>query len=279
MLRIFGLSAAVMFVANAAIAEARLPSLRPMARPERTLDGRVAIRPPARPLQTPHITRPVARPGRQVEAPGTTNSILPPMRPQPPLIRTAMPMTEPDNSPSGAIPAPAILADVVMVGDSITAGGRWARHFPDVRIANRGVKGDTAQKILSRIDGILAVQPKRALLMFGINDIYNGVPVERILRRYQRVVRLLRVKDIEVVIQSTLECSHAICGAKLDRVHELNSGLRALAASRGLRFVDINQALSDRAGLKPAYSRDGVHLNGAGYARWYAVLTPYVGQA
>lgn len=166
-----------------------------------------------------------------------------------------------------------------MVGDSITAGGRWSSNFPGVRIVNRGVSGDTALKILNRMDGILATNPDRALLMFGINDIYNGVPVDRILARYDRIVRILQDRDIEVVIQSTLACSGPVCGEKLARVHALNAGLRRLAEARRVRFVDINRGLSDRAGLSRAFSGDGVHLNGAGYSRWYSTLSPYISRS
>ncbi|MCP3971637.1 MAG: lysophospholipase [Rhodobacteraceae bacterium] len=169
--------------------------------------------------------------------------------------------------------------DVVMIGDSITAGGRWDARFPGIRIANRGVSGDTALKILSRMDAILETKPKRALLMFGINDIYNGVPVKRILGRYDRIVDILKSRGIDVVIQSTLACSGPVCGDKLARVHTLNTGLRKLARAHGLKFIDINQVLSDRSGLKVAFSRDGVHLNSDGYARWYAVLKPHIRRA
>jgi len=163
-----------------------------------------------------------------------------------------------------------------MIGDSLTAGGHWATRFPGVKIANRGVSGDTGAKILARMDGILATQPKRALLMFGINDIYNGVPVERIFQRYERIVSILRSRNIEVVIQSTLACTGAVCGEKLAKVHTLNTKLRALAKKHRLKFVDINRGLSDRGGLKADFSRDGVHLNGDGYALWYATLKPFL---
>lgn len=284
MWRVIGLAAGVFCVGISAIGEVRLSSSRPLARPERSQDGRIVVRPLPRPdVATPHpdIFRPTQRPERPaVEVFEMTASMRPPLRPATLVIKAALPVplrTDPPSRPAPA-PLPVGRADVVMIGDSITAGGHWAAHYPGIRIVNRGVSGDTAQKILARMDGILATQPSRALLMFGINDIYNGVPVTRIMQRYERIVGMLMARDIEVVVQSTLECSGSVCGDKLGRVHALNARLRALAASRGLRFVDINGALSDQGGLKEAYSRDGVHLNGAGYAKWYVVVGPYVGR-
>jgi lysophospholipase L1-like esterase len=172
--------------------------------------------------------------------------------------------------------APIRPADVVMVGDSITAGGRWSSRFPDVRIVNRGISGDTGLKILARMEDILATKPKTALVMFGINDIYNGVPVDRILQRYDKIISSLEAQKITVVVQSTLACSGHVCGEKLNQVHALNSGLLKIAKQRRLKYVDINKGLSDGNGLRRDFSRDGIHLNGEGYATWYAMLRPYI---
>jgi len=275
MWRVGSLVVAILFVAIAAIGE-----VRPPARPQQMPDGSVPIRPLPRPAEedrTLDIFRPKARPDRTTAKILMTAATRPTLRPASLVIQAALPIPDQTDPPPrpGAAPVPVRQADIVMVGDSITAGGRWAAHFPGVRIANRGVSGDTSLNILARMDGILATKPKRALLMFGINDIYNGVPVGRIVQRYERIVTILTARGIEVVIQSTLECSGSACGKKLAHVHALNARLQGLAASRGLRFVDINVALSDRGGLKSTYSRDGVHLNGAGYARWYAVVRPY----
>ena len=114
------------------------------------------------------------------------------------------------------------------------------------------------------------------LVVQTVDDIYNGVPEDRIVQRYDKIVALLKARKIEVVIQSTLECTGAVCGEKLARVRSLNARLRALAKKRRVRFVDINGPLSDGGGLKTAFSRDGVQLNGDGYARWYTLLKPHV---
>jgi len=291
--------AGIVVAAGVASAGATLWSLRPVPRPE----AKAPMRPVLRPVQEtavqvvppPKIVRPVLRPVLQVPRAG---SLVPKITPEVAVLRRPLPrpamVVVPTALPAarlGSLAQPTRIAprpvvkppvstpgttDIVMIGDSITAGGRWDAHYKGVRVANRGVSSDTALKILARMDGILETHPKRALLMFGINDIYNGVPVGRILHRYDEIVAILLSRDIEVVIQATLACSGLGCGDKLARVKALNAGLRRLAKARGLQFVDINTALSDRNGLKAAFTRDGVHLNGQGYARWYAVLKPYV---
>jgi lysophospholipase L1-like esterase len=58
-------------------------------------------------------------------------------------------------------------------------------------------------------------------------------------------------------------------------IRALNERLGALAAQKGISFVDLGPALSEPGGaLDARYSRDGVHLTGAGYLRWSEALAP-----
>lgn len=58
-------------------------------------------------------------------------------------------------------------------------------------------------------------------------------------------------------------------GAEVDA---LNLELARIAAARGWRFVDLNMRFADADGLKPGYSYDGIHLNGAGYRLWREMI-------
>ena len=115
-------------------------------------------------------------------------------------------------------------------------------------------------------------QPKRALLMVGINDIYRGISVDNIIRDYKTVVSILVQNDIEVIVQSTLECTIGTggCGSKqIEAVRNLNDHLQKYTSEIDLRYIDINEGLSSReAGLLPKYSYDGIHLSAEGYSVW-----------
>lgn len=169
-------------------------------------------------------------------------------------------------------------ASVVMVGDSITAGGRWDEMFPGRGVVNRGVGGDTVQGVGMRLPAILAVKPRKVFLMVGVNDALFRNPADKILAHYVEVIDALRAAGVDVYVQSTLECHDgAVCTAETrDRIRTLNRALRTAAASRDLTFIDLNATMSDAGGLKPAYSWDGLHLNGEGYRAWRDVLRPYV---
>lgn len=168
-------------------------------------------------------------------------------------------------------------ATVVMIGDSITEGGVWDEIFTETRVSNRGIGGDRANDILLRMEPIFAVNAKKAFVMVGINDIYNGQSIDMIFTNYTSIVQQLRQKGTAVYIQSTLECSANKCGNNLEKVRELNKKLKSYAAEQKIPYIDINAGLtSEKQGLLSEYSLDGVHLLGKGYLKWSQTISPYV---
>jgi len=168
-------------------------------------------------------------------------------------------------------------SDVVMVGDSLTARAPWNEIFPKVQIANRGIGGDTTDDILLRMDSILSVSPKRALIMVGINDVVRGTSPGSAFQNYREIVKRLQQAGVTVIIQSTLECSKERCGDLVYQVRDLNKQLEDFAKRNTIVFLDINADLSGpSAGLLSKYSDDGVHLLASGYEKWSEKIRPYV---
>src|SRR5260221_10024311 len=63
---------------------------------------------------------------------------------------------------------------VVLLGDSITQG--WGEDFsawfPGLKIANRGISGDTSRGVLIRLhEDVLALDPEAVVLLIGTNDL------------------------------------------------------------------------------------------------------------
>lgn len=169
-------------------------------------------------------------------------------------------------------------ADVVMVGDSITAGGRWNEIFPEISIANRGVGGDTVRGVRERIPAIQDVGARKIFLMIGTNDVVFDNPVDVIVSEYSKVVRTLKTADTQVYIQSILQCGQMdLCtDARRERIGVLNKQLAELAEATGADFIDLNSYLANENGLRSEFTWDGLHLNSAGYTQWRDVLTPYL---
>lgn len=169
-------------------------------------------------------------------------------------------------------------ADVVMIGDSITHAGHWDDIFPNIRIANRGIAGDRTDDVISRIDNIISVKPKKAFVMIGINDLVGwGRSVDDVFADYKKIVTSLQNNKIQVFIQSTLECSKSSCGEKLENVRKLNEKLKAYATEKNITFININDGLtSQQDGLLKEYTYDGIHLLGSGYVVWSKTIAPNV---
>lgn len=159
-----------------------------------------------------------------------------------------------------------------MVGDSITAGGRWQDAFADVAVENWGVSGDTSLDVAARLAPIEAGRPDLVLLMLGINDLLRGGDPALVADRHGQIRRQLqRGGRTRVIVQSTLACEASHCGpAMVERVRRLNQLLRRHTPPGD--YLDVDAVLSDATGLRRQYSLDGLHLNAAGYARWQALL-------
>ncbi|MEJ2765274.1 GDSL-type esterase/lipase family protein [Photobacterium sp. MCCC 1A19761] len=165
------------------------------------------------------------------------------------------------------------LADVVMFGDSITEWGMWSEMFPGIKLANRGLAGDTTRGMLCRIDTTLQLQPQRVFVMAGINDLAQDETVEAVFGRYEEMLEFWQQHAIEPVVQSTLYVGSRLASLN-PSVALLNQHLRQACHARGLRFVDVNAALSERQQLLAEHSRDDLHLNAVAYQKWRLLIAP-----
>ncbi len=168
--------------------------------------------------------------------------------------------------------------DVVMIGDSITDEAEWEDLFPSLKIANRGISGDTTDGIVERIDSIVSTSANKAFIMVGLNDFQRGDSVDAVFSRYQNIVNALLDNRTTVYIQST------ILGGK--NVSHLNHSITALneqlklftETDSNLIYVDINRNLSHANLLNAKYSSDGIHLNAEGYQAWRESISQYMRQ-
>ena len=161
-------------------------------------------------------------------------------------------------------------ADVVMLGDSLTARGPWNELSP-AGLRNEGIDGDTSLGVLNRLNSIARARPRRVFLMIGINDLIRDVPVETIAERISLIVLTLRTNGVVPVVQSVLHVAER--ETEINRqVTMLNAALRRWCEAEGIAFLDLNSRLSANDALLPQYSTDGLHLNAQAYAVWGTAL-------
>ena len=169
---------------------------------------------------------------------------------------------------------------IVFLGDSITQGwgGDFKQAFAGLKLANRGIGGDTTRGMLLRLqEDVLSLRPKAVVLLMGTNDIEVGVPVEAIGRNFQKIVAALKAHDPKMPV---IVCRIFPSAATKQRPKETILAANELIAAtvKGnpqFTVLDTYALFADAEGdALPALFPDLLHLNAAGYAKWAAALRP-----
>jgi lysophospholipase L1-like esterase len=166
----------------------------------------------------------------------------------------------------------------IMLGDSLTAGGRWDGASPGVEILNHGVSGDGAADVMRRIDRTIEARPDLVLLQLGVNDLARGLGPAETARGVREVWRVLieRLPKAKVTICSLLPVREERIGGGSGAnvlIREANALLAQAAAEDGLEFVDLYGPMAgDDLELPEELTFDGVHLTPPAYDVWKAAI-------
>ena len=169
---------------------------------------------------------------------------------------------------------------IVFLGDSITQG--WGidfkKSFDGLKLANRGIGGDTTRGMLLRLqEDVLSLHPKAVVLLMGTNDIEVEVPVDAIGRNFQKIVATLKAHDPKMpVVVCRIFPSSASKKRPKETILAVNE-LIAAAVKNDPQFtvLDTYALFANAEGdALPALFPDLLHLNAAGYAKWASALRP-----
>ncbi|HTH47659.1 MAG TPA: GDSL-type esterase/lipase family protein [Candidatus Limnocylindria bacterium] len=169
---------------------------------------------------------------------------------------------------------------VVFLGDSITQG--WGEDFsgwfPGLKIANRGISGDTSRGVLIRLkEDVLALNPKAVVLLIGTNDLEEKAEPETIAGNLKLILaELIRHNPKMPIVLCHVFPSSASKSRPSSKIKALNQLYADLVKGNAQvipleTWVLFADAQGDAiAGQFP----DLLHPNQAGYARWAAGLRP-----
>jgi lysophospholipase L1-like esterase len=163
--------------------------------------------------------------------------------------------------------------NVVMLGDSITAGGEWNELFPGVQIRNRGIPGDTTTGVLARLDSIVDRNPAAVFLKIGTNDLTRIPQISTSLQQYREIISAIQTgsPSTDIYVQSLLPRAQDMRVA----VEAYNLEIQAMATALGVTYIDLYpDFLAPDGSIKDELTYDELHLTGAGYELWQSLLSP-----
>ena len=169
---------------------------------------------------------------------------------------------------------------VVFLGDSITQG--WGDNvggsFPTLKVANRGISGDTTRGMLVRLaDDVLKLQPTGVVMLMGTNDLEEGADAATIAGNVQLILESLKTHNAKMPI-TLCRVFPASASKKrpADQIKAINAAIAEIARNYAqVTVVDTWTLFADDKGdAKPAEFPDLLHPNQAGYVKWAAAIRP-----
>lgn len=169
---------------------------------------------------------------------------------------------------------------LVFLGDSITQG--WGANiggaFGEVKVANRGISGDTTRGVLIRLDeDVLSLNPSGVVILIGTNDLEERAEPATIAGNLKLIIAALKKHNRKMpIVLCEVMPSSASKRRPADKIKEINKLYKAaVKGDAQITVVDTWTLFANAQGdaKKPEFP-DLLHPNKLGYAKWAAALKP-----
>ena len=169
---------------------------------------------------------------------------------------------------------------LVFLGDSITQGwgDNFRGHFKGVKVANRGISGDTTRGVLIRLkEDVLSLNPKGVVILIGTNDLEEKAAPEVIAGNLKLIIAALKKHNAKMpIILCNTFPSSASKRRPADQIKKINQLFFAgVKGDAQITVLDTWLLFADAKGdaKKPEFP-DLLHPNQIGYDKWAAALRP-----
>ena len=169
---------------------------------------------------------------------------------------------------------------VVFLGDSITQGWNetMGGSFPGVKVANRGISGDTTRGVLIRLqEDVLALHPSAVVILIGTNDLEEQADPETIAGNLRLILSELKKHNAKMpIILCQVFPSSATTKRPAASIKKLNElYFAAVKGDPQITYLETWHLFADAQGdAKLAEFPDLLHPNKAGYTKWAAAIRP-----
>lgn len=169
---------------------------------------------------------------------------------------------------------------LVFLGDSITQGfgDDCGGRFPGVKIANRGISGDTTRGMLIRLkDDVLSLNPAAVVLLMGTNDLEEQADPQTIAENFKLIIAAIKKHSatIPIVVCQVFPSSESKQrpAAKIKQVNELFA--QAVKGDSQVTLIETWKLFANEQGdAKVEEFPDLLHPNERGYSKWAAAVRP-----
>ena len=168
---------------------------------------------------------------------------------------------------------------VVLLGDSITQG--WPNssgYFPGVKIANRGISGDTTRGMLIRLkEDVLSLNPACVVMLMGTNDLEEKAEPETIAANVSSILKELKSHNAKMpIVLCTIFPSAESMRRPTAKIQATNKLVaQSVKGDPQITVLDTFKLFANEAGdARLDEFPDLLHLNEVGYSKWARSLRP-----
>lgn len=164
---------------------------------------------------------------------------------------------------------------IVLLGASIEERYPIGKFFPNLKIVNRGIGGDTIGGwypwgMMDRLESsVYNLHPRMIILCIGVNDIIwiTTEDLESKIKRYDYLLWTLHknLPNTEIYTVSATPCRGEY-GKFNKQIRLFNDGIKTSVPKYGFKYVDLYDQFTDEQGLlKAELASDDIHLTEKGY--------------
>ncbi|WP_295157184.1 GDSL-type esterase/lipase family protein [uncultured Ruminococcus sp.] len=170
-------------------------------------------------------------------------------------------------------------SDIVFIGDSLTRGENFQEYYPEKKIVNLGLTGDSLAGISERAALISELSPEMIFVEGGVNSLSSN-SVDDLAELYETmIVDIIADNPGDTVfIQSVLPISKSKHegGLTNENIVELNNRLQEIAERNGVTYIDVYSLYVLNGEMNPEYTKDGIHLKDEYKHLWLEKLSDYI---
>lgn len=169
---------------------------------------------------------------------------------------------------------------VVFLGDSITQGwgDAMGNAFAGMKVANRGISGDTTRGVLIRLkEDVLALDPACVVLLIGTNDLEEKAQPEVIAANLKLILAEFKKRNpaMPIILCQVFPSSESM-KRPADKIKQINQlYAAAVKGDAQVTLIETWPLFADGAGdAKKDEFPDLLHPNAVGYQKWASALRP-----